>query len=122
MTMRVLVVDDNVLVLEAIRRVLAAQSYVVTTAYSVPIALELVETCEFDIVISDYEMPDMSGVRFLKRASEVHPSIPTVLITGNHDLPKPLGVSAVLRKPIAGPVLIDCIASLVGSTAPNDHA
>lgn len=60
---RVLVVDDDVLVAETVRRALAS-SYEVTVALSGEAALRCATTAPFDAILCDLAMPGMSGMEF----------------------------------------------------------
>ncbi|MCB0419965.1 MAG: response regulator, partial [Bdellovibrionales bacterium] len=79
---KVLCVDDDELILEALRRVLD-QEYQVFTSTSTEHALELLETDRhFDIVISDYQMPGKNGIEFLREVKRRYPICVRCLLTG----------------------------------------
>lgn len=67
----------------------------------------------FDLVITDYMMPDMTGDELTRRIREVRPDIPVVLCTGYADLPAAVltkwGIDALLPKPYS----IDATTRLV---------
>ena len=65
--MRVLFVDDEPRVLEAIQRMLfdAAGDWEVTTAASGPEALSILDASRFDVIVTDMRMPGMDGVELL---------------------------------------------------------
>ncbi len=92
---RVMLVDDESLVLSALRRVLAApiryegRDYPlqVETFDSPVAALERAGEGEpFDLVISDYRMPGMDGVVFLKAFMERQPDAARIILSGYADL------------------------------------
>lgn len=77
----ILLVDDEPNILKALRRcILTARPkdeqspLVVETFTSASKALERMEEQDFDVVITDYRMPEMDGVAFLQRAIEINPS------------------------------------------------
>lgn len=58
----------------------------VRTAESGAAALEILESDEIDLVISDYKMPGMNGLELLHKAREVAPNVPRILATAFPDL------------------------------------
>jgi response regulator RpfG family c-di-GMP phosphodiesterase len=90
---RVLLVDDEANVLNALRRclsfinidMLGGEGIQVETHVSAEQALDRMESDDFDLVISDYRMPEMSGVEFLTRAIELQPHIARMILSGYAD-------------------------------------
>lgn len=79
----VLYVDDEPVLLSICKQYLERRSDIeVTTAVSVEQALILLETSSFDVILSDYQMPDTDGIGFLKILQERKCSIPFILFTG----------------------------------------
>ena len=92
---RILIVDDEASILKALQRLLrvAPCSYgnrrftlEVDTATSPLHALELARQEEFDLFISDYRMPEMDGIEFLKHAKAVQPDAARLILSGYADL------------------------------------
>ncbi len=79
-----LVVDDEVAILNAVRRLLRRR-YNILTAATVDEAFTLLEQNEIHLVMSDQRMPKMSGVEFLTFVKECYPSCIRVLFTGYAD-------------------------------------
>ena len=69
-TIRVLVVDDHQDTTESLRLLLNREGHEVCVAGSVAQALELAETFEFDVLISDIGLPDGSGTHLLESSPE----------------------------------------------------
>ncbi len=83
---RVLCVDDEPNVLEAIKRQLR-RKFDLATAADGPAALDLIRTQgPFAVVVTDYNMPDMDGSRFLKEAHALAPTMVAVMLTGRAEL------------------------------------
>ena len=90
---RVLLVDDEPNILNALRRCLASidvgqldgEALKVEAFTSPEQALERSEEQEFDLVISDYRMPGMDGVEFLSAMMELQPVVPRVICSGFAD-------------------------------------
>jgi DNA-binding NtrC family response regulator len=79
----VLYVDDEPLLLNVCKMYLERhQDICVSVASSVENALKLIETLSFDVIISDYQMPGIDGIGFLKILNDKHCSVPFILFTG----------------------------------------
>jgi len=79
---RVLVVDDDPLVADSIRRMLVFQGYRVETASSGDEALALFSQSGFDLTVLDYEMPRMKGDQLAAAIKNLVPSQPVIMFTG----------------------------------------
>lgn len=83
---RILIVDDEVHVCNALRRSLSREAYVITTSNDPTQALELMKTEKFDLVISDHLMPQMTGLEFLKVVHDRFPETIRIILTGHADM------------------------------------
>jgi response regulator RpfG family c-di-GMP phosphodiesterase len=79
---RVLVVDDEVVILEALTATLSNEGYEVVTTREALDALRLVQEREFALVLTDQRMPHLTGLEFLARVREIQPEATRVLMTG----------------------------------------
>ncbi len=79
---RVLIIDDEEIVLDSCRAILQTGPYTVATAADGAQGLHLVEEFRPDLVYVDLKMPGMSGMEVLERIRAVDPSIVTIVITG----------------------------------------
>jgi PAS domain S-box-containing protein len=80
---RVLYVDDEPGLLEIARLFLERTGgFSVTTSESVQEALGCLSAWSHDIIVSDYQMPEMDGIAFLKEVRQRSPDIPFILFTG----------------------------------------
>lgn len=86
--MRLLIVDDEALVLSALQRTLRqrwGEALHVSTRTDPLQALELARRETFDVVISDLRMPEVDGVAFLSLMSAVQPDSVRMMLTGTAD-------------------------------------
>ena len=79
---KILVVDDEAVIREGIRRILEKEGYQVEPKSSGRVALERLQEEDFDLVITDLKMPGMGGLELLKAIRILQPNVPVILITG----------------------------------------
>src|SRR5258708_13258697 len=82
----VLLVDDEPNVTDAVKRALRREPYEILTAISGPSALELLERHHVDVVISDEQMPGMSGSVFLSAVRKQFPHTIRMILSGQASL------------------------------------
>jgi two-component system response regulator HydG len=87
----VLVIDDERDTCELLEMALARQGMQVTTCTTAADALEKIASRDFDVVLSDLSMPDMSGLEVCERVLALRPDVPVVLITGHGSLETAMG-------------------------------
>src|ERR1700761_9327559 len=80
---RILVVDDDPALGEFLSRVLSAGGYEVAHQLDSEGALALVHTQSWDLLITDIELPGMSGLELLDRVRELLPGLPVAVLTGH---------------------------------------
>src|SRR6476469_7062705 len=78
---RILIVDDEEIVMVALRETLVRAGYQVATAPNHIPALEALKNEPFSVVISDQQMPKMNGLDFLAKVKELQPEASRILIT-----------------------------------------
>jgi two-component system response regulator HydG len=92
---QVLVVDDEQETCDLLEMALVRHGFKVTTSTSAQRALELVGTQDFDVVLTDLLMPDMSGLDLCERVLGTRPNMPVVMITGQGSLETAIGAIRV---------------------------
>lgn len=78
---RILVVDDESLVCHTVTILLRVDGHVVTTAASGEEALKIFEPGKFDLVVTDYAMPSMTGAELAATIKNRAPGQPVILLT-----------------------------------------
>ena len=78
----ILIVDDEEIVLAALREMLSREGYHVTTVPRAEDAVELLEQQAFSVVLTDQKMPGLTGLEFLARVKALQPDATRILITG----------------------------------------
>lgn len=109
----VLVVDDSPTALLQLRKILERWNYKVITASNGREAWTELQNVKPDVMISDIEMPELSGIELVKlmRSDLMLMSVPVILITANVDqylnVPQMVEVEGLLKKPFEDGVLIN---------------
>ena len=113
---RILIVDDDPDIRLSLLTFLEAQGYMCHEAENGHTALERLDSQDFDLIITDYQMPKMDGLELIKKLSEYpdYKGIPIIMISGSldrylHDQAFQAGVNAVLQKPYAGAELLSLV-------------
>ena len=86
-TKRVLVVDDEDSIRNAIAKFLKSRGFDVSTASDGTTALDLLQQERFDALLCDVRMPGMSGTEVVPRAMELRPDLAVVMLTAVNDAP-----------------------------------
>jgi CheY-like chemotaxis protein len=102
---RVLVVDDDPVVRTLLDALLSRDGWVVETADDGVAALEQIASTEFDVIVSDAQMPRLDGPGLLAtlRGDPRTMNLPFVLLSASDDRPASAGATgfAYLKKPIS---------------------
>ncbi|MGB3542661.1 sigma-54-dependent transcriptional regulator [Rubrivirga sp.] len=112
---RVLFVDDELPLRTVVSRLLERRGVEVTTAGDAVSAVELMRDQPFDLVLTDFQMPEMDGFELLAHVRENYPDTPAIMMTGHASvqhavqamangavdyLPKPFAVDALAERVI----------------------
>lgn len=114
--LKVLVVDDDAAVREAMSRVLRDTGYEVRLAADGAEALAQFEAQDIDLLLLDLGLPLESGWDIFERITRENPFLPIIIITGQpgqHDVAVAAGVGALLEKPLDVPELLHAIQELL---------
>lgn len=116
---RILLIDDELLVLESIKFMLEDCGHAVDTARHGAQALYEMTTKPYDLVISDVVMPELDGLQFLREARRKYPDARFLVISGGGrrsvddylDEASAIGADAVLSKPFKMDELMTAVAA-----------
>jgi len=104
---KILFVDDDKLIVNVTGEMLKRLGYKVQTKTNPNEALELFQSKpdQFDLVITDMTMPQMTGVKLAEKLKEVRFDIPIIICTGyssliNEEKAKKMGIAAYVMKPL----------------------
>jgi DNA-binding NtrC family response regulator len=92
--MKILVVDDDAIVIKSCRRILEAEGFEVSTVPGADKALEAMKTSDFDLLLVDVKMPKRDGMYLMREIKKNWPEIPTIIMSG---YPTPETIAEVLR-------------------------
>jgi DNA-binding response OmpR family regulator len=111
---RILVVDDDSNQRKALLRYLTSEKYVVEDVSSGEEAVERIKSSDFDCVLLDQVMPNMSGIDVLVEIKKMKPTIQVIMLTGSATIDGAVesikkGASNYLSKPFHTDKLIFCI-------------
>jgi PAS domain S-box-containing protein len=117
---RILFVDDESIVARSTEEFLKRLGYVVTRCEQSADALARFHRAprEFDLIITDWAMPGMSGTELVSAIHEVRPDIPMLLMSGFVDstvqlAAKSLGIGEILIKPVNPELLAQAVAQML---------
>ena len=79
-------IDDEPNILKALKRALGRESWHILTFENPTVALEELSNQKVDLIITDYIMPHMNGVEFLKHFIPQHPESLRIILSGQADL------------------------------------
>jgi len=119
MPKNILLVDDDRMSVELVKRKLQEQGYEIRSAGNGAEALELLKSKIPDLIVLDVHMPDMDGYAFIMERNKTpqYTKIPVVMVTAAKEtgpLFKRHGVKAYLIKPIQMQELLDTVNKIVG--------
>src|SRR5215471_2333038 len=125
---RILVVDDEPFVCDAVKMMLTFDGHIVETATNGKDALALFEIGKFDLIITDFAMPTMKGDELAAAIKARSPKQPVVMITAYAEMlqssSNPLtGVDFVISKPFLLENLREAIAKVApqANSKPSEH-
>ena len=83
---KILLIDDNETLCKVIGEELEQENYSVTCSLSGKEGLAKLKLDKYNLVILDYQMPEMDGYEVLQEIRIIYPSLPVIIITANTDI------------------------------------
>lgn len=121
---KILLIDDDRLVLNALKRLLEMENYFVEAVDNAEKVLQLISYMSWDLIISDIRMPDMDGVDLIKKLRQIYQNQgketpPVIFITGYIDSEKnneaiELGPIQLIYKPFEKEQFLSSIRDILG--------
>ena len=124
---RILVLDDEENYAEMLQHLLQAHGYQVDMSTRPERAIERLQEIPYDLVISDYKMPILDGSDFLRKARELYPNLPFILVSGLMNTPElvkvaNMRVTLVLEKPLDPNDFLEDVAKFVEAMTDEEKA
>lgn len=119
--MRILFVDDEASVLDGLRRMLRKErgEWEMDFATSGPQALEKLAQTPFDVIVTDMQMPGMTGADLLERTVEVHPEVGRIVLSGHADEALAMRAARVAHQCLAKPTDPETLKLAVARARPH---
>jgi len=116
--MKILVVDDEGIVLDSCRRVLEEDGFDVLLVTSADKAISAIEDEEPSVLLMDVKMPLRDGMDLMREVKERWPSIPIIVMSGYHttetiEEANKMGASAFINKPFTPDELLETVQTVV---------
>jgi len=116
---RILVLDDEQIVLESVSRVLEGENYQVVICRKGQEAVEALKGRSFDILITDMKMPGMNGLQAMEALTEVDPDLSMIMLTGYATIDSAvqamkIGAVDYIKKPFTPDQLSDLVGKVMG--------
>ena len=123
MSKRALIVDDNLALARVTQFALDRAGYETQTARNGRLALEVAQATQFDVVVTDQQMPEMTGIELCRelRKLPTYAECPIILLTAKGlelELPRlreELGINAVFSKPFSPGAVVRAVEDLVNT-------
>jgi len=78
---KILIIDDEKSIIDLLTLVFKKEGYSVSTSLSAPRGIELIDKEDFDLILTDIKLPQMSGMDILKHVMDNTPNTPVIMIT-----------------------------------------
>jgi DNA-binding NtrC family response regulator len=115
---RVLAIDDEKIVLDSVRRILSDENCTVDTTLNGREGIQWATQRDYDLVLTDVRMPDLSGKIVLREIKRLKPTLPVVIVSGYATVSSAIqcmrmGAAHVLEKPFTPEELIQVVQSVL---------
>jgi len=124
--MKILIVDDQKIVLDSCKRILEEDGFSVTLATSADEAVERIKKETFSLILLDIKMPGRDGMSLKRQVKETWPQIPIMVMSG-YTTPETLAevsetdAATFIAKPFTPDELLDVIGQVIPREGCDDR-
>jgi two-component system, NtrC family, response regulator HydG len=123
----ILVIDDDAYICSLLEKYLKHNGYDAEVAYSGSAARNMIETREFDLILSDFRLPDSDGLKILQHIKSKKPSVPVIIMTAYAEIKMAVeliksGAFDYITKPIQPEEVLQIIGRALKSSAERSDA
>ncbi len=123
---RMLIIDDEDIVLESCRRIFSAADFQVTCTTSPPEGLRLIANSFFDVILCDWKMPGFNGMDVLEELKSRSPHSAVVMISGYPTPARQIealkrGAMDYVAKPFTPGEIVEAVRKAIRRKANNDQ-
>ncbi|MCT4616211.1 MAG: sigma-54 dependent transcriptional regulator [Marinifilaceae bacterium] len=113
---KILIIDDDTTLCLMLKGLLERNSYNVTTAFNANNGFKLISEDSFDLILSDFRLPDFTGLELLQKIKTQFPDLPIIIMTSYADIKTAvkaikLGASDYITKPLNPDEIILMVSS-----------
>jgi DNA-binding NtrC family response regulator len=124
--MKILIVDDQKIVLDSCKRILEEDGFAVTLATSADEAVERIRTETFSLILLDIKMPGRDGMSLMRQVKETWPQIPIIVMSG-YTTPETIAevsetdAATFIAKPFTPDELLDAVGQVIQREGCDDR-
>ena len=117
-TRRVLVIDDEQIILDSISKILTEENFRVDTTLKGGTGISHAINEPYDLILTDIRMPDLDGLKVLREIRRLKPGIPIIIVTGYATISSAveamhLGATNYIEKPFTPEQLVETVTSAI---------
>lgn len=120
------VIDDDEAVRDSLATLLEAAGLAVSAYGSAGAFLDGIDTAESGCVVTDVQMPEMTGLELLRRLSDRLPQFPVIVLTGEADVPTAVealknGALDLIEKPYSAETIVAAVRQALTQLEARSH-
>ena len=121
-----LIIDDDVDICALLKRFFERKGFAVTTAFKAQEGIDLIRARTFDVLLTDFRLPDMDGLEVIKTVRSLRAELPIIVITGYSDVNQAikairLGAFEYVTKPIYPEEILLHVQKAIASPSSADE-
>jgi DNA-binding response OmpR family regulator len=124
---KLLVVDDELVICQACRRIFSQQGFRVEESTDAREGLKRATENDYAVILLDIKMPHLDGIQFLEQLREKKPDMPVLIMTGYPSVPNAaaavrLGASDYITKPFTPELITQSVQRILARTGISERA